>query len=396
MEKSYRAELVGAFGCPIDENPTGVVEEAAFAAKGLNYRYLTVKVNDGDLEAAMNGVRAFNMRGINLTIPHKVKVLQYLDELSEAAELIGAVNMVVNNDGKLWGENTDGKGYLKSLTEAGVSLKGKNITILGAGGAARAISVECALAGAAHITVANIIREQGEELVDLLNRKTNTKADFVFWDHPLNVDPATDILSNATSVGLYPHVDQKPNINYDTVTSHMVVTDVIFNDPNSLFLQEAKKRGITVSCDLNYRKNLWKYARIRTTTGFAGGCVLLFFQSGVFCLCLAVQAAVCACRRVGQREYLRKLLFHGGYAARVFAVDDIFDPRRELELALFHLLAVLDEVHRNARVNIADHVPVQIQNAVNFDDVLAAKLIADNVFEQRHRAIELVKIQYLI
>lgn len=161
-------------------------------------------------------------------------------------------------------------------------------------------------------------------------------------------------------------------------------------------VQEAKKRGITVSCDLNYRKNLWKYARIRTTTGFAGGCVLLFFQSGVFCLCLAVQAAVCACRRVGQREYLRKLLFHGGYAARVFAVDDIFDPRRELELALFHLLAVLDEVHRNARVNIADHVPVQVQNAVNFDDVLAAKLIADNVFEQRHRAIELVELQYLI
>ena len=161
-------------------------------------------------------------------------------------------------------------------------------------------------------------------------------------------------------------------------------------------VQEAKKRGITVSCDLNYRKNLWKYARIRTTTGEAGGCVLLFFQSGVFCLCLAVQAAVCACRRVGQREYLRKLLFHGGYAARVFAVDDIFDPRRELELALFHLLAVLDEVHRNARVNIADHVPVQIQNAVNFDDVLAAKLIADNVFEQRHRAIELVELQYLI
>ena len=161
-------------------------------------------------------------------------------------------------------------------------------------------------------------------------------------------------------------------------------------------IQVANRMGIPVSCDLNYRKNLWKYARIRTATGFAGGCVLLFFQSGVFCLCLAVQAAVCACRRVGQREYLRKLLFHGGYAARVFAVDDIFDPRRELELALFHLLAVLDEVHRNARVNIADHVPVQIQNAVNFDDVLAAKLIADNIFEQRHRAIELVKIQYLI
>ena len=100
MSKNYRAELVGAFGNPIDENPTGVMEEAAFAAKGLNFRYLTVKVEKDDLEAAMNGVKAFNMKGINLTIPHKVNVLKYLDELSEAASIIGAVNMVVNKDGK--------------------------------------------------------------------------------------------------------------------------------------------------------------------------------------------------------------------------------------------------------------------------------------------------------
>ena len=106
MAKNYRSELVGAFGCPIDENPTGVMEEAAFAKCGLDFRYLTIKVNKGDLKAAMDGVRAFNMRGINLTIPHKVEVLKYLDELSPAAEIIGAVNMVVNNNGKLWGENT--------------------------------------------------------------------------------------------------------------------------------------------------------------------------------------------------------------------------------------------------------------------------------------------------
>ena len=112
MSKNYRSELVGAFGDPIDENPTGVMEEAAFAAKGLDFRYLTIKVNKGDLKAAMDGIRAMNFRGINLTIPHKVEVLQYLDELSEAAEIVGAVNMVVNRNGKLWGENTDGKGYL--------------------------------------------------------------------------------------------------------------------------------------------------------------------------------------------------------------------------------------------------------------------------------------------
>jgi shikimate dehydrogenase len=242
-EKNYRAELVGAFGCPIDENPTGVMEEAAFTAKNLFYRYLTIKVNKGDLGRAIDGVRAFNMKGINITIPHKVDVLQYLDELSEAASIIGAVNVIVNKEGRLWGENTDGKGYLTSLKNEGVSVAGKHIAILGAGGAARAISVECALAGAAKITIANIERDQGEELVNLLNTRTSVKAEFVPWDSPFQVPVDAGIFSNATSVGLFPHVNEKPNINYDTITSRMVVTDVIFNDPRTLFLGEAGKRG---------------------------------------------------------------------------------------------------------------------------------------------------------
>jgi len=243
MGKNYRSELVGAFGCPIDENPTGVMEEAAFAAKGLDFRYLTILVEKGDLKEAMEGIVAMNFRGINLTIPHKVEVLKYLDELSEAAEIIGAVNMVVNNEGKLWGDNTDGKGFMKSLTDAGVSPKGKNIMVLGAGGASRAISVECALQGAKKITIANIDREQGQELVSMLNERTETEAVFAMWNHPVEVPSDTHILSNATSVGLYPNVDQKPDIDYESILSDMVVTDVIFNDPNSLFLQEAEKRG---------------------------------------------------------------------------------------------------------------------------------------------------------
>ena len=243
MAKCYRSELVGAFGCPIDENPTGVMEEAAFAAKGLDYRYLTVKVEKDNLADAMKAVKAFNMKGINITIPHKVKVLEYLDELSQAASIIGAVNMIVNKDGKLYGENTDGKGYLKSLTDAGISPKGKVITVLGAGGAARAISVECALAGAQTIYIANIVQEQGEELVELLKEKTGAEAEFIMWDEKIKVPEDTQILSNATSVGLFPNTDQKPDIDYNTVKAEMVVTDVIFNDPHSLFLQEAEKRG---------------------------------------------------------------------------------------------------------------------------------------------------------
>ncbi|MCI8275034.1 MAG: shikimate dehydrogenase [Lachnospiraceae bacterium] len=243
MSKNYRAELVGAFGNPIDENPTGVMEEAAFAAKGLNFRYLTVKVEKDDLEAAMNGVKAFGMKGINLTIPHKVNVLKYLDELSEAAKIIGAVNMVVNKGGKLWGENTDGKGFLISLKNEGVSVGGKQVVILGAGGAAKAIGVECALAGAKKIIIVNRNQERGEDLVRLIEEKTSAAAEYASWDSTYKVAAGTDIFINATCIGLYPDVNSKPDVDYDTVTSHMVVSDVVFNDPNTLFLKEAAKRG---------------------------------------------------------------------------------------------------------------------------------------------------------
>lgn len=243
MAKNYRSELVGTFGNPIDENPTGVVMEAGFRERGLDWRYITMKVEPGDLKTAMDGMKAVGMRGLNLTIPFKVEGVKLMDELSPAAEIIGAINVVVNKDGKLWGENTDGKGLLTSFHNEGVDVRGKNIFILGAGGAARAISVECALAGAKKITIANIFREQGEELVKLLNTRTDAQAEFVFWDHPLTIPADTDILSNATSIGLYPNVNDKPNINYDSIQPHFVVSDVIFNDPRTLFLGEAKKRG---------------------------------------------------------------------------------------------------------------------------------------------------------
>lgn len=243
MGKNYRSELVGAFGCPIDENPTGVMEEAAFAAKGLNYRYLTIKVNPGDLKTAMEAVKIFHMKGINLTIPHKVEVLKYLDELSKAAQIIGAVNMVVNKEGKLWGDNTDGKGFLNALYQQEETPLNRTITILGAGGAARAISVECALAGAKQIHILNIEKDQGEQLCNDLNFKTNANADFTLWENTADIPEDTEILVNATCVGLYPNIDQKPDINYDTVSGKMLVCDVIFNDPHTLFLKEAEMRG---------------------------------------------------------------------------------------------------------------------------------------------------------
>lgn len=244
MEKNYRAELVGVLGDPVDGNPTGVMEEAGFEHAGLNWRYITIKVLPQDLDAAMAGVRAFNMRGINLTMPHKVNVLRHMDELSEAARVIGAVNTVVcREDGTMFGENTDGKGFVQSLRDAGIALEGARVCLLGAGGAARSIGVECALAGAGKIVVINRDAGRGAALAQVIRDNTSAEAAFVPWNGPTRIPEGTDILINATCVGLHPHGDECPDVDFDGVTPGMTACDVIFNPVDTPFLRQAAARG---------------------------------------------------------------------------------------------------------------------------------------------------------
>jgi len=241
---NYKAELVGVFGHPVAENPTIVMQEAAFSELGLNWRYLTIEVFPEDLAAAIRGMRAFNMKGINLTIPHKVDVLNYLDEVAPDALLMGAVNTVRRVGDKLIGENTDGKGFMRALREdASSDPAGKRVTVLGAGGAARAITVELALAGAKSIIIVNRTASRGQALVDLLEEKTSVKTTFHHWIDTFSIPEDTDILVNATSIGLYPEVDARPDLDYATVSSNMIVNDVIPNPPRTPFLREAEKRG---------------------------------------------------------------------------------------------------------------------------------------------------------
>ena len=244
MEKNYRAEITGVFGDPVEGNPTGVMEEAAYEAMGLNYRYITMKVTPEGFPDAMKAVRALHMKGVNLTMPHKIAVIPYLDELSEAASIIGAVNtVVVREDGSLFGENTDGKGFVEALLRHGSCPDGKNIVILGAGGAARAIAVECALAGAAKLTVVNRTAARARELADLIRTKTKVSAESLAWTPQLEIPEGTDILINATCIGLGDDRGNKPDIRYDTITPNMTVSDVVFNPSNTLFLQEASGYG---------------------------------------------------------------------------------------------------------------------------------------------------------
>lgn len=243
MSKSYREELVGVYGYPVDENPTVVVAQTAFEDLKIPYRYVNIEVKPENLENAMKALSALNMKGIHLTIPHKVEVLKYLDEVSEEAAIMGAVNTVYVKNGKLYGENTDGKGFMKSVKNAGIEVKKKKIFMLGAGGAARAIAVELAREGIGELTILNRSRKRGQELLEVMQKNFDIQVTYRQWSQTEKIDEGTDFLINTTNIGLYPNVNDKPDIDFETISSDMTVCDVIPNHPYTQLLKEAQKRG---------------------------------------------------------------------------------------------------------------------------------------------------------
>lgn len=243
--RSFKQELVAVFGQPVAENPTQVMIEAAFRALGLDWRYLTIEVAPADLPDAIRGLRAMGFRGGNCTIPHKVAVTRLLDELTPAAQAIGAVNCIVRQGDRLVGENTDGKGFLESVQAVG-PVAGKKAVLLGAGGAARAVGVELLRAGAAAITVVNRSEGRGRELLAVLERVAPGKATFVPWRGDYAVPAGIDLLVNATSIGLFPDVDARVPLDVATLRPGMVVCDIIPNPPRTRLVWDAEARGCTV------------------------------------------------------------------------------------------------------------------------------------------------------
>jgi shikimate dehydrogenase len=243
-QQNFLSELVGSFSQGANGNPTVAMIEAAFAHHGLNWRYINCEVPPEKLGDAVEGARAMGWRGFNCSIPHKVDVIQYLDGLGQSASIMGAVNCAVNRDGRFIGENTDGKGFLKSLLEV-VDPKGKSIVMFGAGGAARAIGVELALAGARAITVVNRAESRGEPLVTLLNGKTKAKAELVVWPKVYCIPAGTDIVVNATSIGLGDG-NVALDIDVKSLKPGMVVADVIVDPPDTRFLRDARAQGCTL------------------------------------------------------------------------------------------------------------------------------------------------------
>ncbi len=242
---NFLPSIVGSFADPAAENPTVEMVEAAFRHHGLHWRYLNCEVPPDLLADAVAGARAMGWAGFNCSLPHKVAVIEHLDGLGESARLIGAVNCVVRDDeGRFIGQNTDGKGFLHSLEEI-TPAAGKRVLIFGAGGAARAIAVELALAGASSITVVNRTSERGEELAAHIGSHTATRARFEPWRGVYRVSAAVDILINGTSIGLFPDVDAELPLDTGSLQPAMVVADVIPNPPKTRLLQAAAERGCT-------------------------------------------------------------------------------------------------------------------------------------------------------
>ncbi|OUT67201.1 MAG: shikimate dehydrogenase [Planctomycetaceae bacterium TMED10] len=248
---NFKQELTGAFGQPIAENPTQAMVEAAYRHHQLDWRYLSIEVAPDGLADAVEGAKAMGFIGFNCTIPHKVSVIQYLDGLGDSAALMGAVNCVVRRGVQWIGENTDGKGFVESLCRR-FDPVGKNVVLFGAGGAARAISVELCLAGIAGITIVNRTAERGQSLAELLSTKVTDSVQraldiqFALWDGVYEVPSDADLVINATSIGLYPDTkDTLPIVN-DSIQPQMFVADVIPNPPETHFIQMAKARGCEV------------------------------------------------------------------------------------------------------------------------------------------------------
>jgi shikimate dehydrogenase len=263
--KTFLATLTGSFATPAAENPTVAMVEAAYRALGLDARYVNCDVPPAALGDAVRGAVAMGWVGFNCSLPHKVAVIEYLDQLAESAELIGAVNCVVVRDGRLIGENTDGKGFLESLRTV-VDPAGKRVVVLGAGGAARAIAVELALAGASELTIVNRDAERGRALAEHVDAKTAASARFAPWEGEFAVPVGTDVLVNATSIGLFPDVAATPPVDLATLDASIVVADVIPNPPRTAFLAAAAARGCTTLDGLGMLVNQGRIG-IRLWTG---------------------------------------------------------------------------------------------------------------------------------
>ena len=246
---SGRTGLLALFGSPVGHSGSPAMYNFSFAHAGLDYAYMAFDVKEDQLEEAFKTVRLLNMRGCNITMPCKNIAARLVDELSPAARIIGAVNTVVNDNGKLTGHITDGLGFVRSLKEEGVTVKDKKIVVLGAGGAGTALQVQCALDGAKEIIIFNIrdaFFERALGTAEKLKKEApgcGVKVCDIADEQVLAEEISNaDILVNSTMIGMKPHQD-KSLVKEEWLRAELIVTDTIYNPEKTKLILDAEKAG---------------------------------------------------------------------------------------------------------------------------------------------------------
>ncbi|AIQ11987.1 shikimate dehydrogenase [Paenibacillus durus] len=232
--------LLGVIGCPILQSKSPVMHNAGLKALGIPGAYVPLHVNPDKVGETIQAIRTLNFRGINVTIPHKLAVIEHLDRVDPAAEAIGAVNTIVNDNGILTGYNTDGIGYVRSLKSEAISdLSGRKIMVIGAGGAARGIIDALLQENPASIIIVNRDEEKARRLAVSWSSRGDIKG--IGFDQIRGCIGGTDILINTTSVGMHPSVDEMP-VDPDIIPEGIVVSDLIYNPLHTRLLLESRKR----------------------------------------------------------------------------------------------------------------------------------------------------------
>jgi shikimate dehydrogenase len=239
-------------GSPVGHSGSPAMYNYSFQRLGLDYAYVALDIKENEVKDAIAAMRLFKMKGGNVTMPDKTEAAKYMDELSPAAQIIGAINTIVNEDGKLTGHITDGEGFVNNLKDHGIDIKGKKITVAGGGGAATAIQVQCALDGAAEITIFNKKDAFFERTLATAEKIKKAVPGIVVNVYDID-DTAkmteeiknSDIFANATIVGMKPLDDQSVVKDLAAFRPGLVVCDAVYNPEETKMLREAKAAGCT-------------------------------------------------------------------------------------------------------------------------------------------------------
>lgn len=236
-------KLYGVIGDPIAHSMSPLMINELFQVYNMNSHYYPFHVSREDLQDAVKGLKALGATGFNVTVPHKVEIIPFLDRIDPLAEAIGAVNTVVNEDGLFVGYNTDGSGFVRGVTEHLSNIEQKSILLVGSGGAARAIYFTLAQNGVKRLDLYNRTLEKAEELIKQCPYRVASRA--IEKERAENSLSGYDVIIQTTSIGMSPKIELSP-LKLDNLSSHAFVSDIIYNPLETLFLQEAKNKGAKI------------------------------------------------------------------------------------------------------------------------------------------------------